>query len=123
MAKQHATALESELRELSEQLTTIEPANSQPSAAVRDSIQIDTSANFAQAARELLRQTRILNRRIGNAFTAGSTGKEAENHDSLIVGAIHSIPEGGAAEMAAFATRLSNSENAATSPTKRAGKE
>jgi len=123
MATRHATALENELRELREQLAQIEPANGQSLIAGSGSVQIDTPANFARAAGELLRQTQQMNRSIGGAFTAGPTGKEAQNADFLITSAIRSIPMQDATRVAAFATRLADSESAATSPTKHAGKE
>lgn len=122
MATRHAAALENELRELREQLAQIEPANGQSLIAGGGSIQIDTPANFARAAGELLRQTQQMNRSIGRAFTAGPTGKDAQNAD-LILDAIRSIPVQDAATMSAFATHLANSESAATPQTKYAGKE
>jgi len=123
MVTRHATALENELRELREQLVQIMPANSQSSTPGRGSIQLDTPANFALAATELLRQTQNLNRSIGRAFTAGSTGGETQNADSLVNDTIRSMPTQDAARMVAFAFRLANSESAATSPTKHAGKD
>lgn len=122
MITRHAAALENELRQLREQLAQVEPASSQSSTAVRGSIQIDSPANFARVAGELLRQTQSLNQNIGRAFTAGSAGREAQNAD-LILDAMRSIPVQDAARMAAFATHLANSESAATSPAKYAGKE
>ena len=122
MATRHAAALENELRELREQLVQIEPANGQSLIAGGGSIQIDTPANFARGASELLRQTQNLNRSIGRAFTAGPTGKDAQNAD-LILDAIRSIPVQDAATMSAFATQLANSESAATPQTKYAGRE
>jgi DNA-directed RNA polymerase specialized sigma24 family protein len=123
MATRHATALENELRELREQLAQIEPANGQSLISGSGSVQIDKPANFARAANELLRQTQNLNRSIGSTFTAGPTGKEAQNADFLITSAIRSIPMQDATKVAAFATRLADSESAATSPTKHDGKE
>jgi hypothetical protein len=122
MATRHAAALENELRELREQLVQIEPANGQSLIAGGGSIQIDTPANFARGASELLRQTQNLNRSIGRAFTAGPTGKDAQNAD-LILDAIRSIPVQDAVTMSAFATQLANSESAATPQTKYAGRE
>jgi hypothetical protein len=123
MATRHATALENELRELREQLAQIEPANGQSLIAGSVAVQIDTTANFARAASELLRQTQNLNRGIGSAFTAGSAGKDAQNPDSLILSVMRSIPMQDATRVAAFATKLADSESAATSATKHAGKE
>ncbi len=123
MATRHATALENELRELREQLAQVEPAIGQSSIAGSDAVQIDTPANFARAASELLRQTQNLNRSIGSAFTAGSAGKYAQDPDSLILSVMRSIPMQDATRVAAFATKLADSESAATSATKHAGKE
>jgi hypothetical protein len=86
------------------------------------SVQINTPANFARATGELLQQTQQMNRSIGGAFTAGPTGKEAQNADFLITSAIRSIPMQDATRVDAFATRLADSESAATSPAKHAGK-
>jgi hypothetical protein len=122
MATRHATALENELRELREQLAQIEPANSQSSTTMRGSIQIDSPANFAQAAGELLGRTQHMNRNIGKVFTAGFAGKETQNAD-LILDAMRGIPMQDAARMSAFATHLANSESTATSSMKYAGKE
>jgi DNA-directed RNA polymerase specialized sigma24 family protein len=123
MTARHVTVLENELRELREQLCQVEPTNSQLVASGGRSVQMDTPQDFAVAARGLLRQTQNLNRGIGKAFTAGPTGNEAPDADSQIIESIHLIPTQDAARMAAFATRLANSENAAISKTKRAGKE
>jgi DNA-directed RNA polymerase specialized sigma24 family protein len=123
MVTRHAAALENELRELHEQLAQIDPANGQSLIAGSGSVQIDSPANFAQAASELLRQTQNLNRSIGRAFTAGSAGKDAQNPDSLILSVMRSIPMQDATRVAAFATRLADSDSAAASATKHTGKE
>jgi hypothetical protein len=116
MAARHASDLEEELQELHRQLTQVEPASAQSLTAGSGSFQIiDTPANFARAAGELLRQTQILNRSIGRAFTSGSAGKEAQNADFLVADVLHSIPTQSTAEIARFATRLANSERAANS--------
>jgi DNA-directed RNA polymerase specialized sigma24 family protein len=118
MATRHAAALENELRELHEQLTQIEPSGSQSLPVGVGTIQVDTPANFARAASDLLRQTQNLNRSIGIAFTAGSPAERTERADSLIANAIRSIPMQDTASMAAFSARLANSERAAASQTK-----
>ena len=113
MVARHASALQVELRALHAQLTQLVPFGSQLPGPGRDSTPIDTPANFARSARELLHQTQILNRAIGAAFSSGPAGGGTQNPSSLIAAAIQSIPLPGAEDLATFGSRLTDSTSTA----------
>jgi DNA-directed RNA polymerase specialized sigma24 family protein len=123
MAKRHAAALESELRELRAELLLFEPAKAQALNAGKVSVSMESPADFALAAREILRETQSLNRYIGEAFTTSLAVKEQRNPEQMISDAISAIPTQDAGKIAAFATRLSSSESASTTPMKRGNDE
>ncbi|MGB8481505.1 MAG: hypothetical protein WCE63_22090 [Acidobacteriaceae bacterium] len=122
MAARHGLELERELQELHQQLTQVVPAIGQSVTVGSGSFQIDTAANFARAATELLHQTQDLNRKVGRAFTSGSATDVTRNADFLVADAMHSIPLQDTAKIASFASRLANSENAAIDSASRTSK-
>lgn len=115
MAAQHASALESELRGLDEQLKPIAPPDGNPSQSETSHIQIDNPGQFARAAGHLLRQTQNLNSCVGNSFASGPAGKTTERPEALLLDALHSIPLRNATDVADFSARLASSEKTANS--------
>jgi len=127
MAVRHASALETELRGLDEQLTQIAPAGGNLNQGNVDQldaghIRINNPGDFARAASQLLRQTQNLNRCVGDFFASVPAGKAAQGPHALAVDAMHLIPLRSATDLAAFASRLADSQkttNSLEQPTSR----
>jgi hypothetical protein len=115
MAAQHASALETELRGLDEQMKLIAPPGGDTYETGGSHVQIDNPREFGRAAGQLLRQTQKLNSCVGNYFASGPTAKTAESPDALALAALRSIPLRNAADIADFSAHLAASEKSANS--------
>jgi hypothetical protein len=112
MVAQHSSALETELDALQQQLEELAPEASPPSSVRRPS-SIDTPQDFAGAARKLLYKMQDLNREVGIAFSAGTSGRSAQTTESSIDAVRESIPFNELEQLSAFASRLANRKDAA----------
>ncbi|HTW80868.1 MAG TPA: hypothetical protein VME23_15080, partial [Terracidiphilus sp.] len=112
MVAQHSSALETELDALQQQLEELTPAAS-PLSSVRRPSSIDTPQDFAGAARKLLYKIQDLNREVGIAFSAGTSGRSAQTAESSIDAVRESIPFNELEQLTAFASRLANAKDAA----------
>ncbi|MFZ2021757.1 MAG: hypothetical protein WAV06_08440 [Terracidiphilus sp.] len=113
MVTRHSSALESELDRLRQQLVPLDLAG-RPAPSSSRSSGIDSPADFAGSARRLLLETQKLNRAVGQAFSSGVAGEKPANADAAIDTALESIPLSDAAQIAAFASQLSNAKDSAT---------
>lgn len=112
MVAQHATALETELDELQRQLAQLATEPS-PLSSPRQSSSIDTPQDFAGAARRLLFEMQDLNREVGMAFSAGTSGRSTRTAESSIDAVRESIPFNELEQLTAFASRLADAKDAA----------
>jgi DNA-directed RNA polymerase specialized sigma24 family protein len=106
MIASHASALESELNELHEQLAEIAVISDRPAFQGKGSISIEDPAAFARMAGELLRQTQVLMRNVGAAFASGSADKSTQDPKLVVANTMQSIPLRDATNLADFASRL-----------------
>jgi len=112
MVAQHSSALETELNALQQQLEELAP-DASPMSSERRPSSIDTPQDFAGAARKLLYKMQDLNREVGIAFSAGTSGRSAQTTESSIDAVRESIPFNELEQLSAFASRLANRKDAA----------
>jgi DNA-directed RNA polymerase specialized sigma24 family protein len=109
MAAGHASALETELRALRDQLNELVPAGETAQTLPTDS-DISTAAAFARTSKVLLQATQTLNRKIGLAFVSDAFGTEEQNPEQLIRLAAKSIPLPESARISEFAAQFAGAE-------------
>lgn len=110
MVSKHAAAVEIELRALHEQLGRLLPVPERfPSTSDADSV-IETPAQFARAADQLLTKTKSLDQSVGSVFASSqSPDAQPANIQSLITATSNTIPLQKAVEMTSFAVQLNAS--------------
>jgi DNA-directed RNA polymerase specialized sigma24 family protein len=107
MVAGHASSLEHELSALKDQLHQVSSHPDAPTVFRSGDLAIQTLPVFAQAADQLLRETRDCDRIIGIAFSSAGSRNTPEDPDLLLSNAMSSIPLREATEMVDFATQLS----------------
>jgi hypothetical protein len=113
MTAKHAVALEAELRALQEQLTRLSSPTEllqENNRGDRADTSIQSPAQFATAADQLLVKTKALDESILRTF-ASSPAPDVQPADipSLLAATRHPIPIESAVEMTSFTVQLSNS--------------
>jgi DNA-directed RNA polymerase specialized sigma24 family protein len=113
MVARHATALESELHDLRDQMVSLSPSSTQDSIE-RGESRIDNPAQFKQAVTQTLVRTQQLNRLVGTQFTSNqSAAAEPISLQSVVIAVDDAVPLREATTITSFSVNLSESAKAA----------
>jgi DNA-directed RNA polymerase specialized sigma24 family protein len=113
MVARHATALESELRDLHDQVVSASPSST-PDPIERAESPIDNPAQFKQTVTQTLGRTQELNRLVGARFTSNqSPAAEPISLQSLVIAVDDAVPLRQATTITSFSVNLSESAKAA----------
>ena len=110
MVAKHAAALEVELRALHDQLARLSPSPEQLPRGMDDDSVIETPAELAFAADQILAQTKRLDQSVSGVFTSSqSPDAPVADIQSLINATINEIPLQNAVEITSLAVQLNAS--------------
>lgn len=109
MAAKHASALESELRALYDQLAELGLSSGAHGNAAEYHLSISDPAQFVRTASRLSQKMQDLNRSVGKVFAADPSQREHLNPESAIAAILNSMPLGQTHQLTEFATRLAGS--------------
>jgi DNA-directed RNA polymerase specialized sigma24 family protein len=110
MVAKHAAALEVELRALHEQLARLSPSPEQLPGANDAGSAIETPAELARAADQILAKTKSLDQSVSSVFASSqSSDAPPANIQSLIAATNDAIPLQNAVDITSFAVQLNSS--------------
>jgi DNA-directed RNA polymerase specialized sigma24 family protein len=110
MVAKHATALEAELRALREQLARLSPSPEPFPSIKDDGSAIETPADLARAANQILAKAKNLDQSVSSEFASSqSPDIQATDIQSLIKATSDAIPLQNAMEIRSFAVQLNAS--------------